>query len=102
MCLKFKDVSISIWILVYNQILVSHPDQMNTNFCTKWGTYAYQKIPFGLINIGVTFQRSMDIEFHGLINKFIVVYMNDVMVFLKIIRITLLTCDISSRDVVNM
>jgi len=39
----------------YNQILVHPDDQMKTTFRKKWGTYAYQKIPFGLINAGATF-----------------------------------------------
>jgi hypothetical protein len=52
----------------YNQVLMSPSGQLKTTFFTPWGTYAYRKIPFGLINVGATFQRSMDIAFHGLIN----------------------------------
>jgi hypothetical protein len=40
----------------YNQVLISHPDQLKTIFKTKWGTYAYWKIPFRLINARVNFQ----------------------------------------------
>jgi hypothetical protein len=47
----------------YNQVLMSPPDQMTTTFRTSWGTYAYHKMPFGLINAGATFQRAMDIAF---------------------------------------
>jgi len=39
----------------YNKILVYANDRLKTIFRTKWGTYAYQKMPFGLINVGVTF-----------------------------------------------
>ena len=56
----------------YNQVLVSKEDHLKTTFRTKWGTYAYDKMPFGLINAGATFQWAMDIAFRGLINKFIV------------------------------
>ena len=49
----------------YNQILVSLDDQLKTTFRTPWGTYAYRKMPFGLINAGETFQRAMDIAFRG-------------------------------------
>ena len=67
----------------YNQVLV-HPDnQLKTTFRTKWGTYAYQKMPFGLINAGVTFQRAMDIAFRGSINRTVVVYLDDITVFSK-------------------
>ena len=53
----------------YNQILVHPDDQLKSTFQTKWGTYAYQNIPFGLTNVGATFQRAMDITFKGLVNK---------------------------------
>eukprot|EP00253_Pinus_taeda_P022031 PITA_22031 len=67
----------------YNQILVHPDDRLKTTFRTKWGTYAYQKMPFGLINAGATFQRAMDIAFTGLINKTVVVYLDDIIVFSK-------------------
>jgi hypothetical protein len=67
----------------YNQVLMSPPNQLKTTFRTPWGTYAYRKIPFGIINIGATSQRVMDITFCGLINQSIVVYLDDVTVFAK-------------------
>jgi hypothetical protein len=61
-----------------------HPnDRLKTTFRTKWGTYAYQKMPFGLINIGATFQREMDVSFRGLINKSVVVYLDDITIYSK-------------------
>lgn len=38
-------------------------------------------MPFGLVNIGTTFQRAMDITFLGLIKQSVVVYLDDVIVF---------------------
>ena len=67
----------------YNQILVSPDDQLKTTFITPWGTYAYRKMPFGLINAGATFQRAMDIAFRGLVNHLVVVYLDDVNVYSK-------------------
>eukprot|EP00253_Pinus_taeda_P024756 PITA_24756 len=67
----------------YNQVLVHPDDQLKTTFRTKWGTYAYQKMPFGLINAGATFQRAMDIEFKGLAKKSIVIYLDDITVYSK-------------------
>ena len=67
----------------YNQVLVSKGDRLKTTFRTKWGTYAYDKMPFGLINAGATFQRAMDIAFRGLINKSMVVYLDDITVYSK-------------------
>ena len=67
----------------YNQVLVSKADQLKTTFRTPWGTYAYRKIPFGLINARATFQRAMDITFRGLIGKFVIIYLDDVTIFSK-------------------
>ena len=67
----------------YNQILVHTDDRIKTTFRTKWGNYSYQKMPFGLINTGATFQRVMDIAFKGLINRSIVFYLDDIIVFSK-------------------
>jgi hypothetical protein len=67
----------------YNQVPMSPPDQLKTTFRAPWGTYAYRKMPFGLINVGATFQRAMDIAFQGLINQSVIVYLDDVTVFSK-------------------
>lgn len=66
-----------------NKILVHPNEKFKTTFRTKWGTYAYQKMPFRLINAGATFQREMDIAFKGLINKLVVFHFDDIIVFSK-------------------
>ena len=38
-------------------------------------------MPFGLINVGEKFQRVMDEAFKGLVKKYIVIYMDDLIVF---------------------
>ena len=50
----------------YNQIQIKPEDQHNTAFICPWGTFAYQKMPFGLKNIGATFQWAMTLIFHDL------------------------------------
>jgi hypothetical protein len=67
----------------YNQVSVSEEDRLKTTFRTKWGTFAYKRMPFGLINAGETFQTAMDVAFRGLINKCVVVYLDDVTIYSK-------------------
>jgi hypothetical protein len=67
----------------YNQVLVSKEDYLKTIFRTKWGFVFYKHMPFGLINAGETFQRAMDVVFRGIINKCVVVYLDDVTVYSK-------------------
>ena len=58
-------------------------NQLKTALTTSWETYAYPNIPFVLINAGATFQRAMGIDFRGLINNAVVVYLDDIIVFSK-------------------
>lgn len=44
----------------------------------------YAKMPFGLINVGATFQRELVIAFVGEKDKFVVIYLDEITVFSKI------------------
>jgi len=67
----------------YNQISMHPDDKEKTAFTTPWGTFMYDKMPFGLMNAGATFQRAMDIAFVGEKDKFVVIYLDDITVFSK-------------------
>jgi hypothetical protein len=43
----------------YHQIVMCIADQLTTSFITPFGVYSYQMMPFGLKNVGATFQRCM-------------------------------------------
>ena len=68
---------------VYNQVSVNKEDQHKTAFTTPWGTYKFLRIPFGLLNVGATFQRAMDFSFKELIGKIIEIYQDDLTIFQK-------------------
>jgi hypothetical protein len=67
----------------YNQIFVLPEDREKTTFTTPWGTFMYAKMSFGLMNAGATLQQDMDITFIGEKDKFVVIYLDDIMVFSK-------------------
>jgi len=67
----------------YNKILVHPNDQENTSFTTPWGTFMYAKMPFGIMNVGATFQRGMDITFSKEKDKFVLIYLDYITVFSK-------------------
>jgi hypothetical protein len=50
----------------YNQIQIKPKDQHKTTFIFPWGMFAYQKMPFGLKNVGATFQWAMYFSFHDM------------------------------------
>jgi hypothetical protein len=68
----------------YNQIAMNEQDREKTAFTTPWGTFMYDKMPFGLMNAGATFQRAMDIAFIGERDKFVVICLDNLTVFSKI------------------
>lgn len=51
----------------YNQTSVSEQDQHKTSFITPWGTFAYNRMPFRLINAKAMFQSDGSFlwEFEG-------------------------------------
>jgi hypothetical protein len=69
--------------LGYNQVPVLEEDRLKSTFLTKWGTFSYKCMPFGLINARENFQRAMDVAFWESINKCVVVYLDDLTVYSK-------------------
>ncbi|CAN6711787.1 unnamed protein product [Malus baccata var. baccata] len=65
----------------YNQIAVAPEDQEKTTFTCPFGTFAYQRMPFGLCNAPATFQRCMVSIFSDMIEKIIEVFMDDFSVY---------------------
>ena len=64
----------------YNQILMAPEDVEKTSFITKWGTYCYRVMPFGLKNAGANYQRVVSTLFHDMMHKDVKVYMDDMIV----------------------
>lgn len=61
--------------------MVSQEDREKIALATPWGTFMYSRMPFGLTNVGATFQHAMDLEFVGKTKKFVVIYLDDLTFF---------------------
>lgn len=61
----------------YNQIRMAPYAMEKTTFITQWGTFCYKVMPFGLNNVGATYQHAMVTLFHDKIHKEIEVYVDD-------------------------
>ena len=56
---------------------MAEENKAKTTFTTRWGTYAYDVMPFGLNNASATYQRAMVTLFHDVMHKEIEVYVDD-------------------------
>ncbi|GKA30620.1 hypothetical protein Tco_0716925 [Tanacetum coccineum] len=63
------------------QISIAPEDQEKTTFTCPYGTFAYRRMPFGLCNALVTFQRCMTTIFHDMVEDFMEVFMDNFSVF---------------------
>ena len=72
--------------LGYNQVEVEKKDQHKISFTTPWGTFAYHRMPFSLVNVGATFQQGMELSSKDMKSNIIVIYLDDLIVFSNINR----------------
>nr|GEV76593.1 reverse transcriptase domain-containing protein [Tanacetum cinerariifolium] len=62
------------------EIQLAESDEEKTAFHTDQGVYCYTKMPFGLKNAGVTYQRLVDKAFASQIGRNIEVYVDDLVI----------------------
>ena len=67
----------------YWQIKVKEEHREKTAFITKFGTYEFKVMPFGLCNAPATFQQTMDKVLKGIKDLFVMVYLDDVIIYSK-------------------
>ena len=65
----------------YWQVMMNPADKEKTAFITRYGTYEFNVMPFGLCNAPATFQRLMNQIYKGIAYKYVVVYLDDTNVF---------------------
>ncbi|GBC54389.2 enzymatic polyprotein, putative [Rhizophagus irregularis DAOM 181602=DAOM 197198] len=65
----------------FHQIEMDERDKAKTAFVCAKGLYEYNVMPFGLTNAPATFQRVMDEILEEFIDDFVVVYIDDIMIF---------------------
>ena len=65
----------------YWQIPLSERSKSYTAFSTKSGRWQYKVVPMGITNAAPTFQKNMELMLVGMLRKFYIVYIDNIIVY---------------------
>ncbi|QRV77353.1 Retrotransposable element Tf2 protein [Ceratobasidium sp. AG-Ba] len=67
----------------YNLVHIKEGDEWKTAFKTCYGLFEYLVMPFGLTNTPATFQHFMNDIFRNILDVYVIIYLDDILVFSK-------------------
>jgi uncharacterized membrane protein len=67
----------------YHLIRIKEGDEWNTAVRCRYGLYEFLVIPFGLTNVPASFQAMMNHMLKDLLDKGVVVYIDDILIYVK-------------------
>ncbi|KAG1174195.1 hypothetical protein G6F36_011270 [Rhizopus arrhizus] len=65
----------------FHQQRLTDSDSLKTAISTRYGQFCWKVVPFGLSNSGPAFQKMMNTVLADYIDKFVMVYLDDILVF---------------------
>jgi hypothetical protein len=70
----------------YHQLRIRPSDIPKTTFITKYGLYEFTVMSSGLTNAAALFMNLINSVFMDYLNKFVVVFIDNILIFLKVRR----------------
>ncbi|GBG61919.1 hypothetical protein CBR_g26083 [Chara braunii] len=65
----------------YHELEIHPRDRYKTAFKTRYGHFEWVVMPFGLTNAPATFQAAMTTEFRDILDRFVLIYLDDILVY---------------------
>ncbi|GBG86682.1 hypothetical protein CBR_g41744 [Chara braunii] len=65
----------------YHQLEIRQEDRYKTAFKMRYGHFEWLVMPFGLTNAPTTFQAAMTTEFRHMLDRFVLIYLDDIWVY---------------------
>ncbi|GBG60523.1 hypothetical protein CBR_g5698 [Chara braunii] len=65
----------------YHQLEIRKEDRYKTTFKMRYGHFEWLVMPFGLTNAPTTFQAAMTTEFRHMLDRFVLIYLDDILVY---------------------
>jgi hypothetical protein len=65
----------------YHQVCIKEEDNWKTSLKLRHGLYEWLVMPFGLCNATTTFMRLTNVVLHLYLVSFVIVYLDDIMVY---------------------
>ena len=65
----------------YHQIRINEEDVEKSAFRTRYGSFEFLVLPFGMTNAPPTFMRLMNSVFHQYLDEFVILYLDDILIY---------------------
>ena len=65
----------------YHLVHISAGDEWKTSFRTRYGSYEWLVMPFGLMNAPAAFQQFVNTVFADLLDVCVIIYLNDILIY---------------------
>ncbi|GBG76633.1 hypothetical protein CBR_g22849 [Chara braunii] len=76
----------------YHQLKIRKEDCYKTAFKTRYGQFEWLVMPFGLTNAPATFQAAMTTEFRHMLDRYVLIYLDDILVYSRSLESMWNTC----------
>ncbi|KDR65748.1 hypothetical protein GALMADRAFT_24870, partial [Galerina marginata CBS 339.88] len=65
----------------YHLVWIAPGDKWKTTFRTRYGSFEWLVVPFGLSNAPTTFQHFMNDGFADLLDNYLIIYLDNILIY---------------------